>query len=61
MALFEVIHDGKVKMHTSELDCIYPMELLKHMQAAGYRFRMDGKVWFPGEILRETDDGQLML
>jgi len=45
--LFEVIRDGHVYMSTEHESCIYPNEILLSMQAAGYKFRMNGKAWRP--------------
>ena len=45
---FEVIGaDGKVKMFTEHKRCIYSPTILKQMAAAGYTFRLDGKLWKP--------------
>jgi len=46
-ALFEVIRDGRVYMSTDHKSCIYSNDILLLMQAAGYKFRMNGKAWRP--------------
>ena len=46
-ALFEVVRDGRVYMSTNHKSCIYPNDILLSMQAAGYKFRMNGKAWRP--------------
>ena len=47
---FEVIgSDGKVKMSTEHKSCIYPADILKQMEKAGYKFRLNGKRWKPGQ------------
>ena len=53
---FEVLdRDGIVKMSTEHKSCIYPTATLKSMEAAGYKFRINGKRWKPGqEIPPET-------
>ena len=44
---FEVIRDGRVLMSTEHESCIYPNETLLAMQAAGYKFRLNGKAFKP--------------
>jgi hypothetical protein len=47
---FEAIdRDGKVTMSTEHKSCIYPLATLKKMEAAGYKFRLNGKRWNPGK------------
>ena len=47
---FEVSdRDGIVKMSTEHKKCIYPLATLKSMEAAGYKFRINGKRWKPGQ------------
>ena len=51
---FEVINrDGKVMMSTEHRSCIYPTDILKQMEAAGYKFRVDGKRWRPGQGIND--------
>jgi hypothetical protein len=45
--LFEVIREGRVLMSANHKSCIYPNVILLSMQAAGYKFRMNGKAWRP--------------
>ena len=48
---FEVLdRDGIVKMSTEHKRCIYPVATLKSMEAAGYKFRINGKRWKPGQV-----------
>ena len=54
--LFEVIRDGCVLMRTEHKSCIYPNETLLSMQAAGYKFRMDGKAWKPEKPDKKPPD-----
>ena len=54
--LFEVIRDGRVMMSTQHKSCIYPVEILLSMQAAGYKFRMDGKAWRPPKPEKKPPD-----
>ena len=52
---FEVIdRDGKVKMSTEHRSCIYPTDILKRMEAAGYKFKVDGKRWRPGQEINDS-------
>ena len=45
MKSFEVINPNKrVVMHTKDKDCVPPPQFLKKMAAAGYKFRLDGKL-----------------
>ena len=47
---FEVLdRDGIVKMSTEHRRCIYPVATLKSMEKAGYKFRINGKRWKPGQ------------
>ena len=47
---FEVIdRDGTVKMSTEHRRCIYPLNILRRMETAGYKFRLDGKRWKPDQ------------
>ena len=51
---FEVIdRDGRVKMSTEHQNCVYPLDILKSMAKAGYKFKLNGKRWKPGQ---EIDD-----
>ena len=54
--LFEVIRDGRVMMSTQHKSCIYPVEILLSMQAAGYKFRIDGKAWRPPKPEKKPSD-----
>lgn len=46
---FEVIgSDGKVKMHTSDRQCIPPDALVQALRKAGYKCLLDGKVYKGG-------------
>lgn len=42
---FEVLRDGKVLEHTEYKECVKPLSILKSMQQAGYKFRLNGKAW----------------
>ena len=53
--LFEVIRDGRVLMSTDHKSCIYPNEILLSMQAAGYKFRMEGKAWRPEKLEKKPN------
>lgn len=48
--LFKVIRNGRVLMSTEHEACIYPDETLLSMQAAGYKFRLNGKAWKPSKL-----------
>jgi hypothetical protein len=51
---FEVIdRDGKIKMSTEHRSCIYPADTLKRMETAGYKFRVNGKRWKPGQEIKD--------
>ena len=51
---FEAIdRDGTVKMSTENRCCIYPLNILRRMEAAGYKFRLDGKRWKPGQEIND--------
>jgi len=42
--------EGKVKMSTEEPGCVYPEDVLRDMEKAGYTFRMDGRKCRAGEV-----------
>ncbi len=47
MALFEVWQDGECKMGTDYECCIYPIDTLLNMKAAGCTFKYQGKKYVP--------------
>ena len=53
--LFEVVRDGCVYMSTDHKSCIYPNDILLSMQAAGYKFRMNGKAWRPEKLEKKPN------
>ena len=45
--MFEILKGGKVFMHTSSEDCLYPPDAIQSMIEAGFTFRKYGKPWRP--------------
>lgn len=41
----EIRKDGKVICVCADESCLYPVDVMKSMKAAGYKFYQDGKLW----------------
>lgn len=48
---FKVVRasDGRVMMQSSDKRCIYPDEIIRNMNKAGYKAYLDGKAYRPSK------------
>ena len=45
MSPIEIRRDGIVICVCADESCLYPLEILKDMKSAGYKFYQDGKIY----------------